>query len=107
MGWIGVDLDGTLAHYESYAGEEIIGRPITAMKNRVLEWIKNGKEVKILTARAGTPKGKSAVESWLKSNGFGELEVTDRKDFKMEALYDDRCVQVETNTGRLLGKQKE
>ncbi len=106
MGWIGVDLDGTLAYYDTWKGEEIIGDPIPLMENRVKQWVAIGKQIKIFTARAGTETGKKTVEDWLKKNGFGELEVTDRKDYKMICLYDDRCVQVEENTGILLGHPK-
>ena len=104
MGWIGVDLDGTLAKYSGWKGESIIGDPVVLMKARVLRWIKEGKDVRILTARAGTERGKKAVEEWLLKNGFGKLKVTDRKDYTMEILYDDRCMQVEKNTGKLIKK---
>ena len=33
-GWIGVDLDGTLATYEEWRGLEHIGDPVPAMKER-------------------------------------------------------------------------
>jgi hypothetical protein len=32
------------------------------------------------------------------------LPITNCKDFAMVELYDDRCVQVEANTGRLIGQ---
>ena len=38
-GWIGVDLDGTLAHYEGWQGETHIGAPISAMVERVKRWL--------------------------------------------------------------------
>ena len=47
-GWIGVDLDGTLAVYYDW---EIIGDPIPLMVERVQQWLKEGKHVKIFTAR--------------------------------------------------------
>lgn len=33
-GWIGVDLDGTLAHYDHWRGETHIGPPIAPMVDR-------------------------------------------------------------------------
>jgi hypothetical protein len=33
--WIGVDLDATLARYDGFKGETIIGEPIPLMVNRV------------------------------------------------------------------------
>lgn len=34
-GWIGVDLDGTLAHYDSWRGVDHIGAPVIPMLDRV------------------------------------------------------------------------
>jgi hypothetical protein len=98
-GWIGVDLDGTLAFYDGWKGEENIGYPISLMKGRVLDFIEKGLIVKIFTARAGSETGIVAVKKWLKTNGFPDLEVTDKKDYGMIRLYDDRAVHVEENTG--------
>ena len=42
-GWIGVDLDGTLAHYEGWKGIEHIGAPVPAMLERVKNWLAEGK----------------------------------------------------------------
>ncbi len=33
-GWIGVDLDGTLAHYEGWNGANHIGEPLAPMLER-------------------------------------------------------------------------
>jgi hypothetical protein len=101
-GWIGVDLDGTLAHYGGWKGPETIGEPVPAMLARVQQWMAEGRTVKIFTARACIPEQVAPVRAWLEKIGLGELEITNVKDFGMVCLYDDRCVQVETNTGRLL-----
>ena len=37
-GWIGVDLDGTLAEYHGWQGIEHIGEPIPKMMARVRRW---------------------------------------------------------------------
>jgi hypothetical protein len=55
QGWIGVDLDGTLAHYDGWKGADHIGAPIPAMVERVKGWLAEGKTVKIFTARAYCP----------------------------------------------------
>lgn len=102
-GWIGVDLDGTLAFYDGWKGESVIGEPIPLMEARVIDFIENGETVKIFTARAGTQSGIDHVKAWLKEHGFPDLEVTNKKDFGMRRLYDDRAVQVEENTGILMG----
>ena len=97
--WIGVDLDGTLAYYDGWKGKDHIGQPIQIMVERVKKWLMEGKRVKIFTARAATPEYIPPVRNWLKSIGLGELEITNVKDFDMIELWDDRCVQVKTNTG--------
>ena len=99
-GWIGVDLDGTLAEYHGWVSAEHIGPPIPAMQERVLRWIAAGYRIKIFTARAVDQEQIPPVKAWLREHGFGDLEITHAKDFGMIELWDDRCVQVETNTGR-------
>ena len=102
-GWIGVDLDGTLAHYDKWEGMDHIGPPIPAMVNRVLDWINAGKEVRIFTARAMVPEAIPFIKAWCKEHLGGELPVTYCKDFDMIELWDDRAVQVEKNKGIPVG----
>jgi hypothetical protein len=115
-GWIGVDLDGTLAHYDGWISAAHIGKPIEPMVARVKAWVAGGYEVRIMTARAYCPPDDpvrnsetqvalDAIASWC-IDVFGYmLPITCTKDYGMIALYDDRCVQVEMNTGRLVGKE--
>lgn len=103
-GWIGVDLDGTLAHYKGWDGGKI-GPPVPAMLARVKAWLADGVEVRIFTARvAHDPDGdqKHRIFLWCEQHIGQRLRVTCCKDFAMIELYDDRCVQVEANTGRRL-----
>lgn len=110
-GWIGVDLDGTLARYDGWKGENHIGAPVPAMVNRVKIWLRAGKEVRIFTARVshGTPEEQAAtaaaIHAWCLLHIGRKLVVTNIKDYDMVALYDDRAIQVEHNTGRLVGDQ--
>lgn len=99
-GWIGVDLDGTLAEYGGWQGPEHIGAPIPLMMDRVRAWIAAGKTVKIFTARACIPDQIAPVVAWLERHGLAGIEVTNRKDFTMVELWDDRAIQVVMNTGR-------
>lgn len=109
-GWIGVDLDGTLAFYDGWRGENHVGAPIAPMVNRVKMWLSEGKTVKIFTARvSGLNPTESeyhivmdAINDWALEHIGQELEVTCSKDYYMVELWDDRCVQVETNTGRAI-----
>lgn len=105
-GWIGVDLDGTLAHYDGWRGELHIGEPVPAMANRVRRWIEEGREVRVFTARVcdGNTDVVKAIQSWCIDNLGHKLSVTNKKDYHMLELWDDRAVQVEPNTGRPIGQ---
>jgi hypothetical protein len=107
-GWVAVDLDGTLAHYVKWTAPDEIGSPIPAMAERVRVWINEGKDVRIFTARgsindADRNLAYPAIRAWCKRFLGKELPITNVKDIHMIVLYDDRCVQVERNTGRILG----
>jgi hypothetical protein len=96
-GWIGVDLDGTLAYYNG--DHETIGPPIPAMLARVKAWLAEGREVRIFTARAIDPRAKRDIQDWCLEYIGAPLAVTNKKDPAMIELWDDRAVQVEKNTG--------
>ena len=100
--WTGVDLDGTLAYYERSSSSDVIGEPVPVMMAFVKKMIKHGIRVKIFTARVQDPEQLSVIRTWLKENGLPELEITNVKDYYMHRIYDDRCIQVEKNTGRLI-----
>ena len=106
-GWIGVDLDGTLAYYDGWVGPTDIGIPIPPMINRVKDWIAAGHTVKIFTARIHDSENKdaivAAIEEWCFIHIGDVLEITNVKDLYMIELWDDRCVQVEPNTGIPIG----
>jgi hypothetical protein len=112
-GWIGVDLDGTLAQYPVPITE--VGEPIPAMIARVKAWLEQGIEVRIVTARVGQCGRSNSdgvvddeafateqyrmIQEWCVKNIGQALEVTCSKDFMMLELWDDRARRVETNTG--------
>lgn len=98
-GWIGVDLDGTLAHYARNTGFDI-GDPIEPMAERVRLWIREGRDVRIFTARASVAVLIPEISEWCVKHLGTALPVTNVKDFGMVELWDDRAVQVEMNTGR-------
>ena len=110
-GWIGVDLDGTLAFHDKFSSLEHIGSPIPDMQNRVLKWLEDGVDVRIFTARASRVlQDPSLAEEvcrpiidWCVKHLGRPLPITCFKDFKMVELWDDRCVSVESNTGRIIG----
>jgi hypothetical protein len=103
-GWIGVDLDGTLAVYHGWIGPDHIGPPIERMVNRVGAWITSGKDVRIFTARVAPGKTdaetcRAAINEWLVDVFGHTLPITHEKDQHMIELWDDRAVQVIPNTG--------
>lgn len=114
-GWIGVDLDGTLAHYETWEAPDVIGDPIPTMLARVNRWLAEGWEVRIVTARVSplflpnhplqeqAKLALMAIKGWCIKYLGVPLPVTAVKDLDMIELWDDRAVQVEMNTGVRVG----
>jgi hypothetical protein len=99
--WIGVDLDGTLAMRKDGDPLTIIGKPLEPMVARVIGWLAQGLEVRILTARVAsihTPKEiakqRKLISSWCLQNIGRVLPITAEKDHEMEVLWDDRAIQV-------------
>jgi len=112
--WIAVDLDGTLAEFGCDWPHDyrLIGAPIPVMVARVKLWIEKGEDVRIFTARMDcwhplkgripARKVKAPIEAWCKKHLGKVLKITNRKDYWMKVLYDDRAIRVEQDTGRLL-----
>lgn len=111
-GWIGVDLDGTLAHYDGWVDELHIGKPIPQMVERVKEWRRQDIPVKIFTARVtevkrfdGSPEDISdiyrAIEKWCLEHIGEKLPITNVKDYGCLEIWDDRAVGIACNTGEI------
>lgn len=105
-GWIGVDFDGTLCKDDA-------DEPVPAMVQRIKDWLKQGYEVRIVTARCASvnnvlrhPKyvenQKACISAWTLKHIGVPLDATAEKDFNMLQLWDDRAVTVEKDTGRAL-----
>lgn len=113
--WIGIDLDRTLAKYETHEGGYDplrIGEPLWPMVARIKNWIAQGYCVKIFTARVSgfdldTTEGQAglalvvdAIQNWLeKEAGLPRLECTCVKDYRCVAIWDDIAVTMQPNTG--------
>lgn len=122
-GWIGVDLDGTLAHYDGWRGADHIGDPVQAILDMVFRQRLLGIEVRIFTARVyplsfvradddmslfvgandrESEAGRAAlhIHEWCDKHLGYRLPITCKKDYGMVELWDDRAIQVESNTGK-------
>ena len=106
-GWIGVDLDGTLASYTSFKGWHHIGPPIPRTVKRVRKAIRLGFEVRIFTARAVMEDEILArIDLWSETHIGKILPVTNEKDSEMIELWDDRAVAIEHNTGVMMSRSQ-
>jgi hypothetical protein len=113
-GWIGVDLDGTLAEYDTWRGELHIGKPIPRMVERIRGWLAKGITVRIVTARVSTGAGdraeatveaiRDAIADWTLTHVGAPLQAVCCKDFAMIELWDDRAIQVVPNTGQTISE---
>ena len=114
-GWIGVDLDGTLAIDDQRGkGDDFdllrIGPPVAAMVRKMKEWLGLGIEVRIFTARVChdgidvelMAEIRKSISAWCLTHIGSRLLATCTKDRHMLELWDDRAVQVERNTGRVI-----
>lgn len=112
--FIGVDFDGTLATYDTFKGAGHLGEPIQPMVKRVKKWIKEGKIVKIFTARVSNEhslmdivEAEEAIKEWCKKHIGKELPMTADKSPSMYQFWDDKAVAVEKNTGKVIGEKYE
>lgn len=118
-GWIGVDLDGTLAYHTKPVQWDHIGIPIKPMVIRINRWLDEGKIIKIFTARVSFEKAicyvtgqeftrdmmTQKIQDYCDRNvrkGW-RPECTALKDVFMIELWDDRCIQVKANSGEPIG----
>lgn len=106
--YFAIDLDGTLAFYDRYRGREHIGEPISAMVQRVKDWLANGDVVIIFTSRVSDPTRAdheavlAAIHRWTEEHIGERLYVSATKERWYSRIYDDQAVAVRTNTGELL-----
>lgn len=102
-GWVGIDLDGTLAEYHGWQGIYHIGAPIHRTVEHIKYLLLSGVDVRIFTARVQEgPDAVAAIKAWCEEHLGVVLPVTNVKDFGMVYALDDRIVTVEFNTGRPL-----
>jgi hypothetical protein len=95
--WVGFDFDGVLVEFPGPG--EPYGRDIPTMVNLLRLFIENGRQVKILSARAGNPASKAIVQDWLEYHNI-DIQITDKKDFSLACIIDDLAVT--SRAGELL-----
>ena len=102
-GWIGVDLDGTLAYYDQWRGALHIGEPIPVMLERVKRWLDEGKDVRIFTARVNREGIAFGYGKWgghARRNGCRRVHSTmvceacrsRASDYLLQGLWNDRAM---------------
>lgn len=125
-GSIFVDMDATLAHYDGWVGPEHIGKPVPLMLAQVKQFLEEGWDVRIFTARVfplnmcvmpdtvfpATDNAEEAVQNavaavqaiqkWCELHIGQVLPVTNIKDYTMVLTLDDRARQVVENTGEII-----
>lgn len=86
-GWYGFDLDGTLAIYHEWQGIAHIGEPVKPMVDRIKKMHKEGKKVKILTARVAP---RSNVDTSFNPYLAADGKPLDELPKHVEATFGDR-----------------
>ena len=112
MGWIGFDLDGTLADNTEWQGIDHVGKPLKETLARLKQHLAEGEDVRIFTARVNPRQtereileARMAIKVWCNKYIGRELPITCEKDWDLKLFYDDRAIQAERNTGRILPTQ--
>jgi hypothetical protein len=113
--WYGFDLDCTLAESPPKNGKSI-GEPIPNIVRQAQKYIREGKDVRIFTARVSVVPGEENgpygnvkkaqnildIEQWCRLYIGFKLPITCSKDRLMKEIWDDRAIQVVPNTGEIL-----
>jgi hypothetical protein len=102
-----VDFDGTLAKYDGWKGPEHLGEPIPLMIKRAQNFLADGDQVVVFTARMNTngnygiqnfDKMRKDIEDWCLLHVGQKLQVTNEKG-PLDDMYDDRAFRIVRNTG--------
>jgi hypothetical protein len=103
---IAVDLDRTLAKYDTWRGIEHIGEPIELTLRRVHRALELGHEVRVFTARADKSRADylQAIEHikqwWHKHiSTVATPVISNEKQLDVDEIWDDIAVGVVANTG--------
>lgn len=116
-GWVGFDLDGTLATYTGWVGFSRIGQPVPEIVSLMVAYASQGYEVRVFTGRvAPDPDSndipvedrRDLIRQWLSTcvvpylpEGYPEIKITHEKDKYLYMAYDDRVQGVVPSKGLL------
>lgn len=102
---VACDLDGTLAIYKGERDHMFIGEPIKCMVDAIKVIRECNGEVWIFTARLSDPQthdvAKKVIEDWLKKHDIQVDGITCVKQKFFSEIWDDRAIQIITNTGKV------
>lgn len=109
---IAVDLDKTLANYESKWKAQKVGPAIPKMIEYVKNWLSKGYKVTIFTARlshegADLYNQINLIQKFLDENDLGYLEMTCIKKTEFTHFIDDKAYHCVPNTGEILNLPEE
>jgi hypothetical protein len=99
---IAVDFDGTLSYYDGWKGLNDLGPPVEPMVQRVRDWLADGHDVWIFTARIEEDYNhlaKNAIERWCLRHIGKALPITNIKSMRFNEFWDDLAYRVVKNTG--------
>lgn len=104
---IALDLDKTIATYESKWRAKKIGDPIVPMVTNVIKWLNKGYKISIFTARLAkddleeVERQKEMILGFLRSSGLPQLPMTCIKHTYFTHFLDDKAFHVVPNTGQI------
>ena len=102
-----VDFDGTLAFFSGWKGPGHLGQPIPLMVKRVQNFLADGDQVVVFTARMNVngdygvqdfDKIRKDIEDWCMRHVGQKLEVSNAKG-PADTIYDDKAFRIVRNTG--------
>ena len=104
--WIAYDLDGSLAKLTESYNPRVIGDPIPASIQRVKEWLSQGLQVKIFTARVSPINpdaaiAREAIRQWSLKHLGAALDITSDKQPQAIEYWDDRAISLVPDTGEI------
>ena len=115
-GWVGFDLDGTIAQYTEFKGWQHIGDPVPGFIYLIKKLRAAGITCKIFTARCSAESRaidgltfeqvEKVIQDWTEKYIGERLPVTAEKGCSMIFFFDDSAVQVDKNTGNLTAGSK-